>query len=192
VRVILITGGSRGFGAETARRAADRGYNVAILYRGNTVATESVAANVAARGRRCMTFQGSNAGIPRRIGRVEDLDMAMLREVLEANVVGAFTCAREAVRRMSTRYGGKSGVIVYLYSLGAETGSPGELVHYAAAKGAIESFTRGLAREAATEGIRVNAVSPGLIASDIHAEAGDGAVGLDALILPASHQGEAH
>lgn len=198
-KVVLITGGSRGIGAATAALAARRGYDVAILYRSNQAAAEAVRGEVEAAGRRFLGIAGensteddvgrlfaetagklgpvtalvNNAGIPGKIGRVENLELDMLRKVLEVNLVGAVLCSREAVKRMSTRRGGNGGAIVNLSSMGAVTGSPGELVHYAAAKGGVESFTVGLAREVAKEGIRVNAVSPGLIETDIHGEAGD-------------------
>lgn len=198
-KVIVITGGSRGIGAATAALAARQGYDVAILYRSNEAAAEAVRGEVQAAGRECLAFAGdngneddvnrlfaetagklgpvtalvNNAGIPGKIGRVENLELDMLRKVLEVNLVGAALCSREAVKRMSTRHGGNGGAIVNLSSMGAVTGSPGELVHYAAAKGGVESFTVGLAREVAKEGIRVNAVSPGLIETDIHGEAGD-------------------
>lgn len=198
-KVIVITGGSRGIGAATAALAARQGYDVAILYRSNESAAEAVRGEVQAAGRECLAVAGdngneddvnrlfvetagklgpvtalvNNAGIPGKIGRVENLELDMLRKVLEVNLVGAALCSREAVKRMSTRHGGNGGAIVNLSSMGAVTGSPGELVHYAAAKGGVESFTVGLAREVAKEGIRVNAVSPGLIETDIHGEAGD-------------------
>lgn len=196
---LIVTGSGRGIGAATARLAAGRGWAVCINYRERADSAEALAAAIAASGGRAIAVRAdtadeaavaamfdraaadlgpvrglvNNVGIPGRIGRVEDLDMAMFRRVLEVNVIGTAICSREAVRRMSTRHGGPGGAIVNLSSMGAETGSPGELVHYAAAKGAVESFTRGLAREVATEGIRVNAVSPGLIDTEIHAEAGD-------------------
>jgi NAD(P)-dependent dehydrogenase (short-subunit alcohol dehydrogenase family) len=196
---LIVTGSGRGIGAATARLAARHGWAVCVNYRERADTARAVVAEIAAGGGRAVAIRAdttdetavkgmfeetaqelgpvrglvNNVGIPGRIGRVEDIDPAMLRRVLDVNVVGSFLCAREAVRRMSTRHGGKGGAIVNLSSMGAETGSPGELVHYAAAKGAIESFTRGLAREVATEGIRVNAVSPGLIETGIHAEAGD-------------------
>jgi NAD(P)-dependent dehydrogenase (short-subunit alcohol dehydrogenase family) len=198
-RSLIVTGSGRGIGAATARLAARRGWAVCVNYRERAETAEGVVAEIIAQGGKAIAVRAdtsdeaavismfeqtaaelgpvaglvNNVGIPGRIGRVEDLDLAMLRRVLEINVVGSFLCAREAVRRMSTRHGGEGGAIVNLSSMGAETGSPGELVHYAAAKGAIESFTRGLAREVAMEGIRVNAVSPGLIETEIHAEAGD-------------------
>jgi NAD(P)-dependent dehydrogenase (short-subunit alcohol dehydrogenase family) len=196
---LIVTGSGRGIGAATARLAAGRGWAVCVNYRERADSAEAQVAAIAADGGRAIAVRAdtsdeaavaamfdraaaelgpvrglvNNVGIPGRIGRVEDLDMAMFRRVLEVNVIGTAICAREAVRRMSTRHGGPGGAIVNLSSMGAETGSPGELVHYAAAKGAVESFTRGLAREVATEGIRVNAVSPGLIDTEIHAEAGD-------------------
>jgi NAD(P)-dependent dehydrogenase (short-subunit alcohol dehydrogenase family) len=196
---LIVTGSGRGIGAATARLAAGRGWAVCVNYRERADSAEALVADIRAAGGRAIAVRAdtadeaavaalfdrtaaelgpvrglvNNVGIPGRIGRVEDLDMAMFRRVLEVNVIGTAICAREAVRRMSTRRGGPGGAIVNLSSMGAETGSPGELVHYAAAKGAVESFTRGLAREVATEGIRVNAVSPGLIDTEIHAEAGD-------------------
>jgi NAD(P)-dependent dehydrogenase (short-subunit alcohol dehydrogenase family) len=117
----------------------------------------------------------NNAGVPGRIGRVADLDVAMLRRVLDVNVVGTMLCAREAVRRMSTARGGRGGAIVNISSMASRTGSPNELVHYAAAKAAVETFTYGLAAETAPDSIRVNCVSAGLIETEIHAEAGDAA-----------------
>jgi len=115
----------------------------------------------------------NNAGVPGRIGRVEALEMATLREVLDVNVVGTILCAREAVRRLSTARGGKGGAILNVSSMASRSGSPGELVAYAAAKAAVETFTYGLAAEVAKEGIRVNCVSAGLIETEIHATAGD-------------------
>jgi NAD(P)-dependent dehydrogenase (short-subunit alcohol dehydrogenase family) len=197
--VVIVTGGGRGIGAATARLAARNGYDVAILYRSNTAAADRVVADCRAEGAAAIAIAGdnsnppdvaklfdaaeqafgpavglvNNAGVAGRIGRVEDLDLDMFHEVLGINLIGAALCCREAVRRMSTRRGGKGGAIVNLSSMAATTGSPGELVHYAAAKGGVESFTLGLAREVAQEGIRVNAVSPGLIQTDIHADAGD-------------------
>jgi NAD(P)-dependent dehydrogenase (short-subunit alcohol dehydrogenase family) len=117
----------------------------------------------------------NNAGVPGRIGRVEALDAGVLRRTFEVNVYAAFYCARAFVRRVSTRHGGPGGAIVNVSSMASRTGSPGELVHYAAAKAALETFTYGLAAEVATEGIRVNAVACGLIETGIHAEAGDAA-----------------
>ena len=193
--MFIITGGTHGIGRATAEVLASQGKPVLITGRDEESGAEAdrqipgaefMRADIAdeadcrAVAQHAMEVSGgqigglvNNVGIPGRIGRVEDLDMDMLRHVLDVNVVGSFLCAREAVKAMSTRHGGRGGAIVNLSSMGATTGSPGELVHYAAAKGAIESFTRGLAREVATEGIRVNAVSPGLIDTDIHAEAGD-------------------
>jgi len=198
--VLIVTGGSRGIGAATAKLAGQRGYAVCVNYRSDDASAAAVVTAITADGGRAIAHRAANhdeaavvamfervaeelgppthlvnnAGIPGRIGRVEALDLAMLRDVLEVNVVGTALCAREAVRRMSTAHGGRGGAIVNVSSLAAVTGSPNELVHNAAAKGAVESFTLGLAREVAQEGIRVNAVSLGLMATEIHAEAGDG------------------
>lgn len=198
-RGLLITGAGRGIGAATALAAAQRGYGVCINYVSNDAAAQEVAAAVRAAGARAVlckadvsdpaqvlrlfdtacealgavTHLVNNAGVPGRIGRVEALDPAVLARTFEVNVYAAFHTAREFVRRASTRHGGAGGAVVNVSSMASRTGSPGELVHYAAAKAALETFTYGLAAEVATEGIRVNAVACGLIATDIHAEAGD-------------------
>ncbi len=197
-KIIIVTGASRGIGAATARLAAARGYDVAINFAANRGAAEAVADAVRSAGRRALLVQGdmgsdsdvislfeavdrefgtldalvNNAGIIQRVGRVENIDADELRRMLEINVVGCFVAAREAVRRMSTRHGGRGGAIVNVSSLAARLGSPDEFVGYAASKGAIDSFTIGLAKEVGAEGIRVNAVSPGLIKTEIHAAAG--------------------
>lgn len=197
--IVIITGSSRGVGAATARLAARRGYDVCVNYVGNLAAAEGVVADVRAAGRRAIAVQANNsveadvqrlfdtaerelgpvtalvnnAGVPGRITRVENLDLAVLRETIDVNLVGTILCAREAVRRMSTKRGGKGGAIVNVSSLASKTGSPNELVHYAAAKAGVETFTYGLGAEVAQEGIRVNAVSLGLFATEIHGTAGD-------------------
>lgn len=199
--VIIITGSSRGIGAATALRAAARGYAVCVNYRERRDSADAVVGEIEKAGGRAIAIKAensdeadvdrlfretetafgpitalvNNAGVPGRIGRVADLDVAMLRRVLDVNVVGTMLCAREAVRRMSTARGGRGGAIVNISSMASKTGSPNELVHYAAAKAAVETFTHGLAAETAQEAIRVNCVSAGLIETDIHAEAGDAA-----------------
>jgi len=198
-RVVIVTGGSRGIGAATARLAATRGYHVCVNYLGAADAARAVTSDIEAAGGRAIAVQGdtadesdverlfatvdrelgrldalvNNAGIVGTTSRVEDVTMATLRRVFDINVIGCFLCARAAVRRLSTTHGGHGGAIVNLSSAAATLGSPNEFVHYAASKGAIDSFTIGLAREVAREGIRVNAVTPGLIETDIHASAGD-------------------
>jgi len=198
-RVALVTGGSRGIGAATARLAAARGYAVCVNYRANAVAADAVVAAIRAAGGTALAVQGdvgveadvvrvfatcdgelgrvaalvNNAGILETQMRVEAIDAGRLQRVLTANVVSAFLCAREAVRRMSTRHGGPGGAIVNVSSGASRLGSPGEYVDYAASKGAIDTFTIGLAQEVAEEGIRVNAVRPGVIYTDIHASGGE-------------------
>lgn len=198
-RTVLITGASRGIGAATAALAADRGYAVAINYVTNQAAAQRVVDAIAASGGRAIAVKGdvgnesdvkqlfdrtqarfgpitalvNNAGIPGKIGRVEDLSFDVLRRTFEINVYGAFLAAREFIRRASTRHGGPGGAVVNVSSMASKTGSPNELVHYAAAKAAVETFNYGLSAEVANEGIRVNVVSCGLIETDIHAEAGD-------------------
>ena len=198
-KVIVITGASRGIGAATARLAAAEGYSVCINYLGNRQAAEAVAADVRAQGGQALLVAAdiahedevlrlfgtvdqalgrldalvNNAGILETQMRVEDMDAARLARVFATNVTGSFLCAREAVRRMSTRLGGQGGTIVNLSSMAARLGSPNEYVDYAASKGAIDSLTIGLAKEVAGEGIRVNAVRPGLIDTDIHASGGE-------------------
>jgi NAD(P)-dependent dehydrogenase (short-subunit alcohol dehydrogenase family) len=197
--VAIVTGGSRGIGAATARLLASRGYAVCVNYLSNQTAADAVVASIRASGGTAVAVQAdvgveadvvrlfatcdgelgqlralvNNAGILETQGRVDTMDAARLQRVLTANVVGSFLCARAAVRRMSTKWGGHGGAIVNLSSVAARTGSPGEYVDYAAAKGAIDTFTVGLAQEVAQEGIRVNAVRPGFIYTDIHASGGE-------------------
>ncbi len=196
--VLLVTGASRGIGAATARLAAARGWDVAVNYTRDAAAAEAVAADVRAAGRRALMVQAdvadeaqvlamfnavdrglgvlrglvNNAGVVDLPQRVDQMSVARLKRMFDINVIGSMVCAREAVRRMSTRHGGAGGSIVNLSSAAAKIGSPGQYVDYAAAKGAIDIFTLGLAREVATEGVRVNGVRPGIIETDIHASGG--------------------
>jgi NAD(P)-dependent dehydrogenase (short-subunit alcohol dehydrogenase family) len=198
-RALVVTGGSRGIGAATARLAARRGYAVCVNYRRDRTAAEGVVKAIEAEGGRAVAmaadvsveadvvrlFEASdktlgplaglvnNAGILETQMRVDMMDAARLHRVLATNVVGSFLCAREAVRRLSTRHGGPGGAIVNVSSGAARLGSPGEYVDYAASKGAIDTFTIGLAREVAEEGIRVNAVRGGFIYTEIHASGGE-------------------
>lgn len=198
-KVLIVTGGSRGIGAAVARLGAEQGYAVCISYLSNRAAAEQVVASIAGKGGRAIAVQAdvavetqvvrlfeqvdsalgpltalvNNAGVLERQARVEDMDAERLGRVFATNVVGSFICAREAVRRMSTRHGGAGGAIVNLSSRASRLGSPGEYVDYAASKAAIDTLTVGLAKEVAAEGIRVNAVSPGLIYTDIHASGGE-------------------
>jgi len=197
-QVLLITGSSRGIGAATARLAAREGWRVVVNYRADGAAAERVVSDIERAGGKAAAIQGdvtreadvlrvfaeaerrlgplgglvNNAGITGRAGRFADVDAATLKAVLDLNVMGAFFCAREAVRRMSTAKGGAGGVIVNLSSGAATLGSAGEWVWYAASKAAIDTLTVGLAREVAREGIRVNAVAPGLTATDLHDSSG--------------------
>ncbi len=196
---LLVTGGSRGIGATVAQLAASQGYAVCISYLRNTAAAEEVAGAIMASGGKALAVQAdvsseddvvrlfkvvdgefgslrglvNNAGMLERQMRVEDMDAGRLARMFATNVTGSFLCAREAVRRMSTRRGGAGGAIVNVSSIAARLGAPNEYVDYAAAKGAIDSMTVGLAREVADEGIRVNAVRPGLIYTEIHAAGGE-------------------
>ncbi len=196
--MLLVTGGSRGIGAATAVMAAGRGYDVAISYVSDSVAADAVVSRCEALGARAVAFRSdvavgaeierlfdrsqdrlgpiavfvNNAGILHRAARLDEMDLGRLQEVVAVNVVGAMVAAREAVRRMSTRHGGSGGAIVNVSSAAAYLGSPNEFVDYAATKGAIDSLTIGLAKEVAGEGIRVNAVRPGLIHTDIHERSG--------------------
>jgi NAD(P)-dependent dehydrogenase (short-subunit alcohol dehydrogenase family) len=198
-RVLLITGAGRGIGAATARLGAQRGYSVCVNYRLNREAAETVVRSIEAAGgtaiavaadvaveadvvrlfETCDRSLGSpvalvnNAGIVERQMRVETMDAARLSRIFATNVIGAFMCAREAVRRMSIKHGGPGGAIVNVSSGAARLGSPGEYVDYAASKGAVDTLTIGLAGEVAEEGIRVNAVRPGIIYTDIHVSGGE-------------------
>jgi NAD(P)-dependent dehydrogenase (short-subunit alcohol dehydrogenase family) len=198
-KILLVTGASRGIGAAVARMAAVEGYCVAVNYARDITAAEEVAVDIEKAGSRALIVKAdvsrtdeirrlfeeidqklgrlthvvNNAGIVGRSSRLAAADPAMIREVIDLNVTGAILVAREAARRMSTAQGGEGGAIVNLSSAAAALGSPGEFTWYAASKGAIDSFTLGLARELAREGVRVNAVSPGLIETDIHAAGGD-------------------
>ena len=197
--ILLVTGGSRGIGAATARLAAARGYAVCLTYRSNAAAADAVVADIERAGGEAIAVVADVASeadvlrlfetVDARLGRLRALvnnagileqqttllaiDAGRLQRVLATNVIGSFLCAREAVRRMSTSRGGKGGAIVNVSSMAAKLGSPGEYVDYAASKGAIDSMTIGLAREVAAEGIRVNAVRPGVIYTDIHASGGE-------------------
>ena len=197
-RTLFITGASRGIGAATALRAAALGWDLALNYTRDEAAAQAVAAQVRGLGRRALVLRGdvdveddvlamfaaidaefgalhglvNNAGVVDVASRVEAMSVARLTRMFNINVIGSMVCAREAVKRMSTRHGGAGGVIVNLSSAAARLGAPGQYVDYAAAKAAIDTFTMGLAREVATEGIRVNAVRPGIIDTDIHASGG--------------------
>jgi NAD(P)-dependent dehydrogenase (short-subunit alcohol dehydrogenase family) len=191
--VIVVTGGSRGIGAATALLAGARGYAVAVNYRENREAADAVVAGITASGGRAIAVASdvvrlfdtvdrdlgrvtalvNNAGIIGRQTTVEQMDAERLRAIFATNVVGAFLCAREAVKRMSTRRGGSGGAIVNVSSTAARLGSPREYVDYAASKGAIDTMTIGLSKEVGADGIRVNAVRPGLIYTEIHASGGE-------------------
>ncbi|MEA2623601.1 MAG: hypothetical protein QOH61_2511 [Chloroflexota bacterium] len=196
---LVVTGGSRGIGAAVARLAAEQGYAVCFSYQENEAAAQAVVDAIESAGGRALAVRGdgskeadvvdlferatdrlgpvtglvNNAGITGGFARLADLDSEVLARVLAVNVFGPMLCCREAVRRMSTKRGGSGGAIVNVSSRASVYGSPGEYIHYAASKGAIDSLTVGLAREVATEGIRVNAVAPGHIFTDIHASGGD-------------------
>jgi NAD(P)-dependent dehydrogenase (short-subunit alcohol dehydrogenase family) len=198
-RVMLVTGGGRGIGAATCRLAAERGWAVCVNYRSDRASAESVAEAINAAGGKALAVQAdvavelevmrlfdaldrdfgrldclvNNAGILERQGRLEDFDAARITRVLAANVTGTLLCAREAVKRMSTRHGGRGGSIVNVSSMAAKLGGSGEYVDYAASKGAVDAFTVGLAKEVAAEAVRVNAVRPGVIHTEIHASGGE-------------------
>jgi NAD(P)-dependent dehydrogenase (short-subunit alcohol dehydrogenase family) len=198
-KVLLVTGASRGIGAAVARLAAAEAYAVCVNYLHSRRAAEDLVAEIGATGGSALAVQAdvaieddvvrlfrriddalggvsalvNNAGILERQSRVEDMDAARITRVLATNVTGSFLCAREAIRRMSTRHGGAGGAIVNVSSRAAALGGPGEYVDYAASKGAIDTLTIGLAKEVAADGIRVNAVAPGLIHTDIHASGGE-------------------
>ena len=192
-KVLLVTGGGRGIGAATARLAAERGYAVCINYLRDTAAEKlakeiggiAVAADVSVEADVVRLFETidaklgrisalvNNAGVVDKGSRVEAISATRLQRMFGINVYGSFLCAREAIKRMSKRHGGAGGAIVNLSSIAAKLGGPGEYVDYAAAKGAIDTFTIGLAKELGAEGIRVNAVRPGVINTEIHAMSGD-------------------
>jgi NAD(P)-dependent dehydrogenase (short-subunit alcohol dehydrogenase family) len=198
-KVILITGASRGIGAATAKLAGERGYAVAVNYQSNRAAADKVVKHIEQAGGRAFALAAdiaveaevvkmfetvdrelgalhalvNNAGILEKQSRLEDMDAARWQRVLATNVTGAFVCAREAVRRMSLKYAGHGGAIVNVSSAAARLGGAFEYIDYAASKGAIDAMTLGLAKEVATEGIRVNAVRPGVIYTDIHATGGE-------------------
>jgi NAD(P)-dependent dehydrogenase (short-subunit alcohol dehydrogenase family) len=195
---LLVTGGSRGIGAATALLAAQRGYAVAVNYTANSLAADEIVRQIRAQGGNAMAVQAdvgieaqvmamfqkidaklgrltalvNNAGVVDVAARVDEMSVARLKRMFDINVVGSFVCAREAVKRMSTRHGGSGGVIVNVSSAAARLGGSGQYVDYAASKGAIDTLTIGLAKEVALEGIRVNAVRPGIIETDIHASGG--------------------
>jgi NAD(P)-dependent dehydrogenase (short-subunit alcohol dehydrogenase family) len=197
-KVMIITGGGRGIGAETAKLAAKRGYALCVNYLKDAKAAESLLKELSL-GNRAIAVAGdvsreedvlkifaetdkalgrvtalvNNAGIVDRSQRVETITAARLARMFAINVTGSFLCAREAVKRMSTKHGGKGGAIVNVSSAAAKLGSPGDYVDYAASKAAIETFTVGLAKEVGGEGIRVNCVRPGVIRTDIHLVSGD-------------------
>jgi NAD(P)-dependent dehydrogenase (short-subunit alcohol dehydrogenase family) len=199
VPLILITGGSRGVGAATARLAAAQGYDVAISFISHESAAQAVVADVEAQGRRALAIRAdsadpdqvahlfseidrafgridvlvNNAAMLARQSRLEELDFARIQRIFAVNAIGPILCAQQAVRRMSTRYNGAGGAVINVSSAAARLGSPGEYVDYAASKGALETFTTGFAKEVARDGIRVNCVRPGHIYTDMHADGGE-------------------
>ena len=196
--VLLVTGASRGIGAATALLAARQGWAVAVNYSQNSAAAEAIVQQIKAEGGQAVSIQAdvgdetqikhlftqvdaqlgrltgfvNNAGVLDVAVRVDELSWERLERMMRVNVIGAMFCAREAILRMSTKHGGKGGSIVNLSSVAARVGAPGQYVDYAASKGAIDTFNLGLAKEVAAEGIRVNAVRPGIIDTDIHASGG--------------------
>jgi len=217
-RIAIVTGGSRGIGAATAKLAAQSGYRVCIAYRHREKDADDVVAAIQREGGEAMAIGAdvgreddvvrlfdavdrrfgevtalvNNAGILERQMRVEEMDAERLTRVFNANVVGSFLCAREAVRRMSTRHGGHGGAIVNVSSVAARLGSPNEYIDYAASKAAIDTLTVGLAKEVAAEGIRVNCVRPGSIYTEIHASGGEpGRVDRVKARIPMQRGGEA-
>ncbi len=198
-RVAIITGASRGIGAETAKLFAQNEYAVCLNYRSNKAAAERVADDITRAGGTCIVVQAdvyigtevkklfeavdrelgcisvlvNNAAILKTQSRLEDMSEERINEILKVNVTGSFLCCKEAVKRMSTKHGGLGGAIVNVSSGAAKSGSPNEYIDYAASKGAIDTLTRGLALEVAAEGIRVNGIRPGLIYTDMHASGGE-------------------
>jgi len=197
-KVLLVTGGSRGIGAATALLAAQQGWAVAVNFASNSDAADAVVRAIRTGGGTAITAQAdvadevqvlkmfqevdaqfgrltglvNNAGVVDVTARVDEMSVARWRRMFDINVIGSMLCAREAVHRMSTRHGGEGGSIVNVSSAASRLGSPGQYVDYAAAKGAVDAFTIGLAKEVAAEGVRVNAVRPGLIETEIHASGG--------------------
>lgn len=197
-RVLLVTGGGRGIGAAICRLAAKAGYRVAVNFASNETAAAALVREIEAEGGQAIAIRGdvgnegdvvtmfeavdrafgrldalvNNAGIVDMKARVDEMSAARLERMMRINVIGSMLCAREAVKRMSTLHGGEGGAIVNISSAASQLGSPGEYVDYAASKGAIDTFTIGLAREVAAEGVRVNAVRPGIIDTEIHASGG--------------------
>lgn len=196
--VAIVTGGSRGIGREVCLLLAKAGHTVVVNYRDNAKAADEVVATITSAGGKAIAVKAdvakeadilhlfteadkagplailiNNAGVVDRSQRVDEMKIERLTRMMTINIIGSILCAREAVKRMSTKHGGKGGVIINLSSAAAVLGAPGEYVDYAASKGAIETFTVGLAKEVATEGIRVAAVRPGLIDTEIHASGGE-------------------
>lgn len=218
-QVLLVTGGSRGIGAATCQLAARAGWKVAVNYAANSAAADDVVRQIVAAGGAAIAVQAdvaseeqvlamfkevdaklgrltglvNSAGVIDVSSRVDAMSVARLKRMFDINVIGSIVCAREAVLRMSTRHGGSGGSIVNLSSAAARLGAPGQYVDYAAAKGAIDAFTIGLAKEVAAEGIRVNAVRPGLIETEIHASGGiPDRVAQLAHLVPMQRGGTAH
>lgn len=217
-KVLLVTGGSRGIGAAISTRAAASGYRVAVNWHKDRNAAETVVSAIRSSGGEAIALQGdasveadilalfaeidsrfgrldalvNNAGVVDRKARLDEMDAGRLERMLRINVFGPMLCAREAVKRMSTRHGGRGGAIVNISAVAAVLGSAGEYVDYAASKGAIDTFTIGLAREVATEGVRVNCVRPGIIDTHIHASGGQpDRAALAAPMIPMQRPGRA-